>query len=109
MKNLDTAALRKANDYAVYRIFPLYKYVWLLIAFGLASTTLSAQFFTEDFDDNTGATINFTNGPCNDGSGDYFGIVCANGGSCPNTIGAAFDNFTGGDGDSWLGAQDTDG
>ncbi len=52
MKNLDTATLRKANDYAVYRIFPLYKYVWLLIAFGLTGVTLQAQttLWTESFE-----------------------------------------------------------
>ena len=65
---------------------------------------LSAQIFIEDFE---GAMPNvlFTNGPCNDGAEDYFGVVCLNGAGCGNEISSniSFTNTAG----SFLGAQDT--
>ncbi len=69
--------------------------------------TPDGLLFIEDFDDNTGTVAtNFTNGQCNDGAEDYFGIVCQNGEGCGNEIGSST-NFSGGDGGSFLGAQDT--
>lgn len=83
------------------------KHLPLLAILLLISFSSNAQIFTEDFDDNTGSTIIYTNGPCNDGSGDFFDILTLDGAGCATNAASNY-CVTGGDGGSVLAAQDTD-
>lgn len=81
----------------------------MLLLLCCIQSNIYGQFFTEDFDDSTDDTkFIFKDGPCNDNGTDYFGIICLNGTGCGNEVSSTV-QLTGGDGGSFLAAQDTNG